>query len=96
MTTKNSHGKHADDAADLKEAAKDIAGETGDKLAAALENTKQFVTGVRDRAVATAKATDQAINEQPYKYLAVAAGVGVLLGYIMGRRCSSKAKAEQD
>lgn len=40
----------------------------------------------RQRVVAGAKATDQTIRAHPYESLAVALGVGVLLGALIGRR----------
>jgi ElaB/YqjD/DUF883 family membrane-anchored ribosome-binding protein len=95
MSTKHSHANHKDHAADLAEAAEETAGEATNRLTAVLENTRQFVGNVRDQAVATAKATDKAVHQNPYKALAIAAGVGVLLGYIFGRRRTA-GKADQD
>lgn len=40
----------------------------------------------RQRVVAGAKATDQTIRAHPYESLAIALGVGVLLGALIGRR----------
>lgn len=83
MTTKHSH-------ADAKENAADTAGEAGNKLTEVFENTKEFVANVRDKAVATAKATDKTVHKHPYKSIAVVAGVGLAIGYIIGCRHSSK------
>ena len=34
----------------------------------------------------SAKATDQAIRENPYKSIGIAFGVGALIGYLLSRR----------
>jgi ElaB/YqjD/DUF883 family membrane-anchored ribosome-binding protein len=86
----HSHANHRSHGADLAGNAEETAAEAGNRLTAVLENTRQFVGNVRDKAVATAKATDKAVQEHPYKSLAIAAGVGIALGYIFGRRRSTK------
>jgi ElaB/YqjD/DUF883 family membrane-anchored ribosome-binding protein len=85
MSTKHSHAKHTH-AADVAKTAEEVTAQAGNKLKAALENTKQFVGNVRDKTVATAKATDKAVKGHPYKFVAVATGLGLALGYIFGRR----------
>lgn len=40
----------------------------------------------RKKVVAGAKCTDVAIRENPYQALAIAGGVGLLLGVLLGRR----------
>ncbi len=40
----------------------------------------------KDKVVAGAKCTDQAIRANPYQSLAIAAGAGLLLGVLLGRR----------
>ena len=50
-----------------------------ERLAATYENAKTKV-------VAGAKATDATIRENPYQSLAIAVGVGLLLGMLIGRR----------
>ncbi len=42
--------------------------------------------GAKQRVVAGAKSTDQAIRANPYQSLAIAAGVGLLVGVLLGRR----------
>jgi len=85
-------GQLAEDAQALMAATADVAGEkVGEarkRLAAALESAKAIASSVRDKAVAGAKATDEAVHEHPYQAIAIGVGVGVLLGYFMGRRCS--------
>jgi ElaB/YqjD/DUF883 family membrane-anchored ribosome-binding protein len=92
----HSHGNNSNAPADLKDTVQDLAGETRKRLTTAFENTRQFVTHVRDKAVAGAKATDKTVQEHPYKSIAVAAGVGTLLGIILARRRSHKKRIDQD
>ena len=72
--TQTSHhdiGSLAEDARELMAATADVAGEkVGEarkRVAAALEKAKEMAGDLRDKAVAGAKATDKAINENPYK-----------------------------
>jgi ElaB/YqjD/DUF883 family membrane-anchored ribosome-binding protein len=82
----------AEDARALIAATADVAGEkVGEarkRLAAALERAKEIAGQVRDKAVAGAKATDEAVREHPYQAIAIGVGVGMLFGYLIGRRCS--------
>lgn len=96
MTTKHSHAKNASEPAGLAETAAEWAGEARNRLTTAFENTREFVSDVRDKAVASAKATDKTVHENPYKSIAVAAGVGVLLGFILARRHASKKSGKED
>jgi ElaB/YqjD/DUF883 family membrane-anchored ribosome-binding protein len=70
----------------------DVAGEkvseARKRLAAALESGKKIFGRVKDKAVEGAKATDEAVREHPYQALAVAFGVGAIVGYLVARRCS--------
>ena len=88
----NDIGTIADDARDLMAATADVAGErVGEarkRLAAALERGREIAGTVRDKAVAGAKVADQSIRENPYQAVAIGVGVGVLVGYLLGRRCS--------
>ena len=88
----NDVGQLADDARALLTATADVAGdkvgEARKRLAAALESAKAIAANVREKAVAGAKATDEAVHEHPYQAIAVGVGVGVLVGYLLGRRCS--------
>jgi ElaB/YqjD/DUF883 family membrane-anchored ribosome-binding protein len=56
------------------------------RFEAAQERFSDMYVGARKRIVAGGKATDQAIRENPYQSLAVAAGVGLLIGVLIGRR----------
>ena len=85
-------GQLAEDAQALMAATADVAGEkVGEarkRLAAALERAREIAGRVRDKTVQAAKATDEAVHEHPYKAIAIGAGVGALIGFIVARRCS--------
>ena len=82
----------AEDARALMTATADVAGEkvgeARNRLAAALERGKEIASRVRDKAIEGAKAADEAVHEHPYQAIAIALGVGALIGYLVGRRCS--------
>jgi ElaB/YqjD/DUF883 family membrane-anchored ribosome-binding protein len=88
----NDMGQLAEDAQALMAATADVAGEkvgqARKRLAAALESAKVIAGNVRDKAIAGAKATDEAVHEHPYQAIAIGVGVGVLVGYLLSRRCS--------
>ncbi len=46
----------------------------------------ELYTGARQKVVAGAKCTDEAIRANPYQALAIALGAGLLLGVLLGRR----------
>ena len=85
-------GTLAEDARALMAATADVAGErVGEarkRLAAALERAKEIAGRVRDKAVEGAKAADEAVHEHPYQAIAIGVGAGVLIGYLLGRRCT--------
>lgn len=53
---------------------------------AAQERMSEVYAGARQKVVAGAKCTDAAIRANPYQSLAIAAGVGLLVGVLLGRR----------
>jgi len=53
---------------------------------AAQERMGELYTGARTKVIAGAKCTDEAIRENPYQSMAIAAGVGILVGVLLGRR----------
>lgn len=53
---------------------------------AAQERMGEMYAGARTRVIAGAKCTDAAIRENPYQSIAIAAGVGLLVGVLLGRR----------
>src|SRR5881394_381463 len=88
----NDLGTLAEDARALMAATADVAGEkVGEarkRLAAALERGKEIAGDVRDKAIQGAKAADEAVREHPYQAIAIGVGIGALVGYLLGRRCS--------
>jgi ElaB/YqjD/DUF883 family membrane-anchored ribosome-binding protein len=88
----NDLGTLAEDARALMAATADVAGdkvnEARKRLGAALENGKQIYGNVRDKAVEGAKAADKTVRENPYQAIAIALGVGALIGYLAARRRS--------
>jgi ElaB/YqjD/DUF883 family membrane-anchored ribosome-binding protein len=90
----NDLGTLAEDARALMAATADVAGEkVGEarkRLAAALESGKEVYSRVREKAVAGAKAADQKVRENPYQAIAIALGVGAVIGFLAARRCSRK------
>src|SRR5471030_2847854 len=92
--THESHdaGELAEDARALMAATADVAGEkVGEarkRLAAALDRGREIAGNVRDKAVAGAKAADEAVHEHPYQAIGIALGVGAVIGYLVSRRCS--------
>jgi ElaB/YqjD/DUF883 family membrane-anchored ribosome-binding protein len=91
-TTHHDTGTLAEDAHALLTATADVAGEkVGDarkRLSSALDNARQIAGRVRDQAVAGAKAADKTVRENPYQAIVIGVGVGALVGYLLGRRCS--------
>jgi ElaB/YqjD/DUF883 family membrane-anchored ribosome-binding protein len=56
------------------------------RLAGAQEQLADVYATTRKKVVEGAKSTDAAIRANPYQSLAIALGVGVLLGVLVGRR----------
>jgi ElaB/YqjD/DUF883 family membrane-anchored ribosome-binding protein len=57
------------------------------RLNSARERLSELYAGARDKVVAGARYTDTAIRENPYQSLAVALGLGLVAGILLGRRC---------
>jgi ElaB/YqjD/DUF883 family membrane-anchored ribosome-binding protein len=60
-----------------------------------VEQSKELIGNVRNKAVAGAKATHKAVNEHPYKAIGIALGVGAVLGFILARRGSGKSEKSE-
>lgn len=97
MTTTEANERLATDikllARDAEELLRATAGEAGEKikevrerLSKALESARSTYEDLQDQTAETAKAADQAIREHPYESIAVAFGVGALIGLLFGRR----------
>jgi ElaB/YqjD/DUF883 family membrane-anchored ribosome-binding protein len=56
------------------------------RFTAAQERFADVYAGARKKVIAGAKCTDEAIRANPYQSLAIAAGIGLLVGIILGRR----------
>ena len=56
------------------------------RLSAALDAAKNAYMRVQKKAVAGAQATDKAIRENPYQAMAIAFGLGALVGILISRR----------
>lgn len=91
-TTSNDSGTIAENARALMTATADVAGEKVSEarkcLAAALESGKKTYGRVREQTVAGTKVADQTVRENPYQAIAIAIGVGAILGYLISHRCS--------
>jgi ElaB/YqjD/DUF883 family membrane-anchored ribosome-binding protein len=57
-----------------------------ERFAAAQERFVAVCDETKKKVIAGAKCTDAAIRENPYQSLAVALGLGVLVGVLVGRR----------
>lgn len=66
----------------------DKVGEARERLAAALENSKEIYGRVRVKAVEGAKVADKTVRDHPYQAIGIALGVGALIGCLIARRCS--------
>jgi ElaB/YqjD/DUF883 family membrane-anchored ribosome-binding protein len=63
-------------------------GETRKRLAAALERGKKIYSSARDKVVDRAKAADETVRDHPYQAIAIAVGIGTILGFLIGYQCS--------
>ena len=89
-TGENDMGTLAEDARALMAATADVAGDkvaqAPKRLAAALESGKELIGRAREKAAERAKAADQVVRENPYQTIAIAFGVGAVIGFLLGRR----------
>jgi ElaB/YqjD/DUF883 family membrane-anchored ribosome-binding protein len=56
------------------------------RFEAAQERLGELYEGARTKVAAGAKYTDETIRANPYQSIAIAAGVGLLVGVLLGRR----------
>ncbi len=80
----------ADEARALLEATTEIADEkvtvARHRLKAALDNVRESYGELKDRALANARKTDVVIRRHPYESLAIACGIGAVIGLLLARR----------
>jgi ElaB/YqjD/DUF883 family membrane-anchored ribosome-binding protein len=86
-------GPHTEQAgsklANIKERLESARDQLGNAYSRAREGISDAYDSARRGVVSGAKYTDQTIREYPYQSLAVALGVGVLIGALIGRRGNS-------
>jgi ElaB/YqjD/DUF883 family membrane-anchored ribosome-binding protein len=70
----------------LSEHAGEAVGALRARFDAAHERLGEVCSRAKQKVVAGAKCTDQAIRANPYQSLAIAAGAGLLIGVLLGRR----------
>jgi len=91
-TTSNDMEHVAEHALELMAATADATDEkvknARQRLAYALERSKELYGRVRAKAVEGAKAVDETVHEHPYQAIAIGIGTGALIGYLLGRRGS--------
>ena len=66
--------------------AADLRARVQDHLVTAKQKLAEAETSVRDNAKAVARATDDYVRDNPWRAVGVAAGVGLLVGLLIGRR----------
>jgi ElaB/YqjD/DUF883 family membrane-anchored ribosome-binding protein len=69
-----------------KDGAHDIASSLRERFEAAQDRFNDIYATAKKKVVAGGKYTDKAIRENPYQSIAIAAGVGLLAGILIGRR----------
>jgi ElaB/YqjD/DUF883 family membrane-anchored ribosome-binding protein len=57
-----------------------------ERFEAAQERLGQFYDGAKKKVIAGTRATDHVIRENPYQSIAIALGLGLLAGVLIGRR----------
>lgn len=70
----------------LTEHTADAVGALRSRFDAAQERLGHLYAGAKQKVVAGAKCTDEAIRANPYQSLAIAAGAGLIIGVLLGRR----------
>ena len=78
---------------DAEELLKTVSGDRGNgsnelrmRLSSAIESAKATYHRLEEKTVAGAKATDKAIRAHPYESLGIAFGMGLLVGFLVGRK----------
>lgn len=71
--------------ASVSEHTDEAVGALRQRYEATQERLSELYAGARAKVAAGAKCTDVAIRENPYQSMAIALGVGVLVGVLLGR-----------
>jgi ElaB/YqjD/DUF883 family membrane-anchored ribosome-binding protein len=71
---------------ELSEVSSDILANMRVRLNGAQESLAEFYGDARKKVVEGVKVTDKTIRANPYQTAAIAAGVGLLIGLLLGRR----------
>ena len=76
--------------ADVEELVKATAAQSGEKLAAARSRVQAALVDARDTVVLqgkqAAQATDRYVHENTWTAMGISAGIGLLIGLLIGRR----------
>ena len=70
----------------LSEQSTEVLGNLRERFGAAKEQFGRVYDGARVKIAAGAKYTDESIRANPYQSIAIATGVGLLIGLLIGRR----------
>lgn len=70
----------------LTEHSEDALNALRSRFDAAQERASELCAGARKKVIAGARYTDESIRANPYQSLAIAAGIGLLVGVLVGRR----------
>jgi ElaB/YqjD/DUF883 family membrane-anchored ribosome-binding protein len=71
---------------DISEGSHDLIANMRARLNGAQESLAEFYGDARKKVVDGVKVTDKTIRANPYQSVAIAAGVGLLIGLLVGRR----------
>ena len=89
---RNDLGTLAEDARALMAATADVAGEkvveARERLAAALESSKEIYGQVRNKTIEGVKVADRIVRDNPYPAIGIAFGIGAVIGCVIANRCS--------
>ncbi len=88
------HTTHSNDSKNLAENARELLAATADATGEKVVEARKQVAAALEKAKKVARATDKAVHQHPYKAIAIAAGAGLLLGYILSSRHSGKAESD--
>jgi ElaB/YqjD/DUF883 family membrane-anchored ribosome-binding protein len=73
----------------LKDAASDVSEkgrEVRDRLTAALGHARDSLDELEGKVIASARATDRLVRDNPYQFISAAFGLGLLIGALAARR----------